>query len=109
MIYSGPRAVVSESGDTSTREFHNGLSVVTPRPRTRAADLKQVFWIVAFSRDPFACVFRTPAPLAGRYCTAPPLPDFPVLPNSPLGPVVVLCGPLCSLSVFFNVEINVRT
>jgi hypothetical protein len=76
MHYSDSKAVVSKASDTPTREFSNGLTVVTPRPSTRAADLHQVSWITAFSRDPYAFVILTFAPLAGRNPTAPPIPAF---------------------------------
>lgn len=62
--------------DTPTRDLFNGPTVDTTRPRPRADNLPQVFWIVAVSQDPFARVFCTHAPLARRNCSATILAKF---------------------------------
>ena len=95
MIYSDSTAVTKTIGGLPTREQYNrnGNAVVTPGPDHTARDLPQVFWIIAFSLDPFVSALCAITPLAGRKIAAPFLPrHFLAAPNSPLGLVRVLRG-----------------
>jgi len=95
MIYSNSTVVTETIGDLPTREQYNrnGNSVVTPGPDHTARDLPQVFWIIAFSPDPYVFALLAITPLAGRKITAPLLPsNCLAAPNSPLGLVRVLRG-----------------
>lgn len=75
MHYSD-HSVVAIFGDAPTRVHRNGSRVAFQRPKAQASNHPRIFRFVAISQDPFACVFRTHAPLAERHCPAYPLAGF---------------------------------
>jgi len=93
MDYSERQDVTESTCDAPTRVIHTGSAAVTRRPKTRAANLEQVSWIVAISQDPFAFVHRTFAPLAGRNCPAPLIPAVSrYYPKHPMSSLLSVMG-----------------
>ena len=70
MDYSDFISATCKMSGAPTRDHDNGAAVVTPRPKTRAADLLKDYLILAFPQDLFARALNAHAPLAGRFNTA---------------------------------------